>query len=385
MTVARQTGDREGDDREADVTDDITYRDLDRSDGPALTAVNRACRIGADFSFYFERGADFFRWPDLVFDDARYVGIFRGDALRGYVMAARYRGFDGAGPSMLLYGGDARLLPADRGSRRSVQAAMRLLSDLPADTPVGYGLVKDGNAPADTLVRTTEVEGAYGRELVRFEVANIPLLRRIRPAGVCKVRRARPADAEAIAALTEGVTGRRPFAPLWSVERWDRFLRDSPGLGYERYYLAERDGRVVGGLAAWDRAEVLSTVVLGWPWWGPVLRTAWGLGRRAFRQLAPLPAAGEAFRALALTRVAVRDRDPGVLRDLVAAVAADHLGHGYHMLHVGLTMDDPLRRALDGIPRQRFRSRIHAMLRRGTSEAWPAERLTDPYVELAFL
>ena len=113
MTVARQTGDREGDDREADVTDDITYRDLDRSDGPALTAVNRACRIGADFSFYFERGADFFRWPDLVFDDARYVGIFRGDALRGYVMAARYRGFDGAGPSMLLYGGDARLLPAD--------------------------------------------------------------------------------------------------------------------------------------------------------------------------------------------------------------------------------------------------------------------------------
>lgn len=363
----------------------IRYRDIVRADGPALAAVNRACPIGADFTFYFERGADFFRWPDLVFDDARYVGLYRGDELRGYVMAARYRGFDGAGESMLLYAGDARLVPAERGERRSVEAAMRLAADLPADTPVGFGLVKDGNAPADHLVRTTECEGVFARELIRFEVANVLLVRRVRPAGRCRVRRARPEDVEAIAAFTRDATGRRPFAPLWSAERWDRFLREAPGLGVERYYLAERDGRIVGGVAAWDRTEVLQTVVLRYPWWGPALRAAWGAGRRLLRALAPLPAAGEGFRTLAFTRLAVRDRDPGVLRDLLAAVADDHLGRGYHMLHVGLAFDDPLRRALEGLPRQRFRSRVHAMLRRGGSERWPAQRLADPYVELAFL
>jgi hypothetical protein len=61
----------------------LSARSLDASYGPVLQEINRACPVVSDFTFWFDRGEDFFRWPELVYERFFYVGIFADDDLVG--------------------------------------------------------------------------------------------------------------------------------------------------------------------------------------------------------------------------------------------------------------------------------------------------------------
>ncbi len=372
------------------MTEPLQLRFVDRAWARDLQAVNRACPIGADFTFRFERGADFFAWPALVYDEYRYAGLYRGEALRGYFMYGLYPGWDGRREGRCLYAGDARVLPTERGRRSTERAAVFVQRDLPEDVSVGFCLVKRGNAPAKRVVDSHRTDQWRSQPLCGFEAANVLLLGRVRPPrgpGTPQVRRAHRGDAdlEAFARLYQDTVGRRPFAPRTTAADLEAAAARRPDQGLERHYLAERGGRLVGALVAWDMHAVHRIVVLRYPpllSWG---RRLWPLVRRLRPGTAPLPAPGEAFRSLTVTRLAVRDRDPRVLRALLAAVINDHAGQGYHMIHVGLASQDPLRRALRGLPCQRFRSDIAALVRAGSLVDREPERLQDPYLDLQFI
>jgi len=67
-----------------------SFQALDRGDGPQLARINRACPIVADFTFYFDRGDDFFAWPDRCFEEGyRYAGIVCDDELVARATAVR--------------------------------------------------------------------------------------------------------------------------------------------------------------------------------------------------------------------------------------------------------------------------------------------------------
>jgi hypothetical protein len=248
-------------------------------------------------------------------------------------------------------------------------------------------LVKEGNVSAAELIEPGRwaVPRFVHRILCKFEAANLLLLRRPGKPRRCQVRHATEADLEPMAELMTRTLQGRLFAPHMTAERLARDAHRVPGLGLDRYYLAERDGRLMGALAAWDEGPLRRTTLLGYDLGGQALRAAYRAASVVLRGAAPLPAAGESFRTLTATRVAIADRAPYVLEDLLRAVVNEHVGCGYHMLHVGFAGDDPLRLALKPFHVQSFRSQIYLVAEKNAyPSVWPPG-YEDPYFDLAII
>ncbi|MBW2455108.1 MAG: hypothetical protein JRI68_11390 [Deltaproteobacteria bacterium] len=363
----------------------LTFRPLDRSCGERMQAINRACPIEADFTFFFDREPDFFAWPEAVFDRHVYLGGFAGQDLAAYAMLGFSQGWHGDHHGELFYAGDARVLPAERGRGFTQDAGASLREQMPSRS-LGYGIIKQGNDRALGAFRRASWPDTEVQLLGTLEVANVLLLRRIKPRAALVVRRARPQDLPAIVALMRRAYEQRLFAPLITEPGLLADAQGLPGFGLDCYYLAFRGDELVGALGAWDMDPVRRTKVLRYGWRGHAIRLAYQAGGLVFRSAAPLPRPGQSFRALTITRMAVPSADPAILGDLLTAVANDHLGRGYHMMHVAFCGDDPLRPAVAPFMVQRFCSDLFVIARgialgplRRTS-AW-----RSPYVDLRFI
>jgi S-adenosylmethionine-diacylglycerol 3-amino-3-carboxypropyl transferase len=355
---------------------------LAREQGPALLEINRACPIEADFTLVFDRGQDFFQWPDLLYDRHHYVGIHHDDTLVGYCMTGELRGWTGNTQGRCFYGGDARILRPYRGHRLAelgLRHALELLSD---DVEIGFGLVKSGNAPAQRTVDTGYSELFGEARRLPFEAVNVLLLRKL-PRPSVEIRNARLDDLEDMAELFTRANARRLFAPEIDAERLEKDMT-IPGLEPHRWYVAVSGRRLVGMAAAWDQHAFHRTQILRYSPAGTGIRTLYGMSRTVFRHAPPLPPAGEALRTVTLTRVAVEDMAPSVMRALIHGVVNDHVGKGYHLLHVGFAGEDPMRQASTGLLCQRFRSGIVIGARRRLPrcEAWFN---SVPYVDMAVI
>lgn len=358
------------------------FRPVDHEQGGAMLSINRACPIEADFTVVFDRGDDFFRWPDSIYDSYEYMGVYRRDQLVGYCMTGQLEGWTGESYGTYFYGGDARVLAEHRGRRLTELGLRRAVARLPQSVHVGFGLVKRGNMPAQSTMDTGYSDHFAVARVLPFEAVNVLLLRRMRQPRLT-VRRARADDVDEMAALFGRANGRRLFAPRVDADSVVK-SQTLPGLEPEHWYVVERGGRLAGMAAAWDQHPFHRTLVLRYSPVGAALRTLYAAGRTVLRQAAPLPQEGEALRALTLTRIAVENADPDVLRALVAGIANDHVGRGYHMMHVGFAGDDPLRAATRGLVCQRFRSQIFVVNRRGVPRCagWFEGA---PYVDLAMI
>ena len=132
---------------------------LDASHGRAMLAINRACPIVSDLTFFFDRGEDFFRWPALVYERSYYVGLYAGDRLVGYLMVGLVRAWTGQEYGWLGVLGDARILPEHRG-QGGIGRALALLADVvPHDVMRGLFIIKEGNWPADRLRERFRLHG----------------------------------------------------------------------------------------------------------------------------------------------------------------------------------------------------------------------------------
>ncbi|MFW5740691.1 MAG: hypothetical protein ACOC1F_10040, partial [Myxococcota bacterium] len=253
---------------------------------------------------------------------------------------------------------------------------------LPEEVDVGFGLVKRGNEPAQRTVDTGYSERFAEARRVLFEAVNIPLLHRWRRPAMT-VRAVRREDLDAMAGLFNRANGERLFASHVDGDWLEREMA-KPGLDRQRWYVVERHGRLVGMAAAWDQHAFHRTRVLRYASVGVALRAVYEAGRRVLRNAAPLPVEGSSFRSITLSRVAIENADPAVLRALLAAIARDHVGRGYHMMHVGFAGDDPLHAATRGMVCQRFRSQVIVMVRRDRPECsgWYEG---NPYVDLAMI
>lgn len=352
----------------------VGFRDVRREEGPALSAINRACPIVADFTILFDRGEDFFAWPDALYDRHHYVGVEASGALVGYCMVGEFRGWVGDGYGDCGYAGDARVLAPYRGQQVTKRALRALEPKVGPDTRIGFGLVKHGNRPAEWIARTATAERWTGDRLADLEVVNLPLLWAFSGPGACRVRRARVDDADDLAALLRRANAGRLLAPDLPAGTLSRTLG-----GPRATYVAERAGRLVGTITGWDLAPMHFTRVLRYSPVGQAIRAAYRLAAAVLPGATALPAPGEPLRTLTLTDVGIEGQDPGTFRDLLAALFRDHLGRGYHLVHAGGVSQDPLLRGLAGLPRQRFVSTLFRIDRQGRK----APEAGLPYVDLA--
>ena len=361
----------------------LSARLLNASYGPELQEINRACPIVSDLTFWFDRGEDFFRWPELVYDRFFYVGVFAGGDLVGYCMAGLTRAWTGRDLGWLAVVGDARVLPEHRGLGWIDVALEKLAGVVPCSVALGLFIIKEGNRAADHVRSRFRMEGYDVRPAGRLTVWNLLVMRRRRQVPGVAVTTATPADLGSLARFLQAEWRGRLFAPGTSPQALENSIR-RPGLGWERIYLARRDGKIAGVLGAWDTGAFHATRVVSYSAAATIARGVHAAARAVLREGAPLPEPGEAFRSLTITDLAIRGGDPRVLRALLSAVNNDHVSQGFHLMHLGATAAEDWAPALRGWLRQRFSSSLYAVTRTG-GPGPPQGSLSNPYLDLSII
>ena len=359
----------------------LSARLLNASYGPDLQEINRACPIVSDITFWFDRGEDFFRWPELVYDRFFYVGVFAGGDLVGYCMVGLTRAWTGRDLGWLAVLGDARVLPEHRGLGWIDVALETLAGVVPRSVALGLFIIKEGNRAADHLRSRFRLEGYDVRPAGRLTVWNLLVMRRRRRVPGVAVTTATPADLGSLARFLQAQWRGRLFAPETSPQALENSIR-RPGLGWERTYLARRNEDIAGVLGAWETGADLALCQVE----TPMTRTNRipRLARIRSTGPAPLPEPGEAFRSLTITNLAVSGGDPRVLRALLSAVNNDHVSQGFHLMHLGATGGEDWAPALRGWLRQRFSSSLYALTRTGGPEP-PEGSLSNLYLDLSII
>lgn len=321
-------------------------------DDPALVELVRACPMAGSVRMYFDRAPSFFTLSRLQGEGA-HVCVLE-DGAPGHLSAAAAVAslpavyVDGV-PRQVFYACDLRVHPERRGGRQ-----VKRIYDFMTDWGVGQGwdlgvttIMKDNAAMQGVLKgKGSLLPYHHATTLRNFTVQ---FLFPKRPPRGIEVRRARAEDVPAMVACWNQVQSRKQFAPVWTEASFREQLERSPDLSLSDYYLAHRDGRLVGLLAAWDQAAFKRMVVLGYApemlrmrrWYNPLARL---LG------LARMPEAGEAMPYLYATQVCAETaRD---LEALLVAVYNDHRSPRYLFISAMLDVRDPLIPALDAFMTQ---------------------------------
>lgn len=321
-------------------------------DDAALVDLVRACPMSGSVRMYFDRAPSFFTLSALQGDGAHVCVL--DDRQPGRLSAAAALAsfpevyVDGM-PREVFYACDLRVHPESRGGRQ-----VKRLYDFLTDWGVNRGwdlgvttILKDNAAMAGVLQGKGSLLPYH--HVTTLRNFTVQFLFRKRPPRGITVRRATEADVPQMIACWNRVQSGKQFAPVWSEASFRQQLERSPGLSLERYYLAFRDGRLVGLLATWDQEAFKRMVVLGYApemarmrrWYNPLSRL---LG------LARMPEAGQAMPYFYATQVCAEEaRD---LEALLVAVYNDHKSPRYLFISAMLDVRDPLIQALDGFMTQ---------------------------------
>ena len=255
--------------------------------------------------------------------------------------------------------------------------------------PVYYSMILEGNTRAlENLTKERcglpryDDLGRFLTPLLRLEFPKPP----VRVHGV-SFHQATAAQLPEILDFVGRRQAQKQFAPRWSVADFG-----SPrlrGLSASDFYLAIRDHRIVGTLAAWDQGSFRQTHVERYSTGLRLLRPFYnGLAR--LTPAKSLPAPGERIAHLYLAFAAVEDDSPEVFRGLLRSLYRDRRGGPWHYLVAGLHERDPLAPVLDEYRRIPAAGRLFAVrYPQDTLGGLPAPArvgpLDDcvPYVEIA--
>jgi hypothetical protein len=285
------------------------------------------------------------------------------------------------------YLGDLRLDSHVRGGLL-IARAYRHLAQLHRDgrTRLYFTVIADGNQQALATIASGRAGIPLYQDWGRIHSPAINLLRRMPSLDPdLEIIRADAGMLPEIVDCLNRNNQKRQFAPFYRVEDFkssDGWLRDfSPS----DFYVARRDGRVIGVLGKWDQGAYKQTVV-----------TRYSLKLRLMALLfnfaapwigcARYPSIGTKFDYFYASFIAIDEDNVPVFRALLRTVYNDHAGSKYNYFLVGLHERDPLAAALTDFVLTPFTARlftVHFEDGHAIYESLDRERV--PYIELAML
>jgi len=333
------------------------------ADDRALCDLAAACPMRGPVSYCLEREPSFFALTALQGPRAS-VGVI--DADRAGVIDAmatavdvtrRVRGSE----HPLRYLADLRVRPSARSQGLAGRLLRRAARDLARDRMAAFGLVLAGNRAMAPLVAEAGAELFFHpiARIRNYSVFVAPLGRE-HGAGEVVVRPARRGDAADLAMLWNRTA--RELAPLWDETSFVRHVDATPGLGFERIWIAERRGRPVAFVAAWDASTIKQLRLVS-------LSRGLRFLRPAFNRVAPwfgstrMPADGDLVSFAYLAHAC--GETPADLRALILHVRRELAGSRCLYLDVAFDARDPLASALEGLPKTSIDFDMHWVTPRG--------------------
>lgn len=328
------------------------------ADDSALRALLRENPMGRRFRVAFEREPEFFA-ASRVQGEFHQIGVARdtaADTVIGLGTRAVSAGFFNGQPAPVGYLGDLRVRDSARGGTLLARG-YRLLREWHTDgrAQLYTTVIFADNAAALTTIATGRADLPRYHDLGAVHCPGA-LLRRRKPAidARCEIIRGNDALLPEILACLNRNNARRQFAPQHRAEffapggRWRDFRVSD-------FYVARRDGRVIGVVGKWDQRAFKQTRITGY---GGALR--W-LAATPLRCAFGLPRAGDRLPFFHACFIAIDDDDLPVFRALLRRLYNDAVGSGCAYFILGLHERDPLRAALDDYALMAFHARLFAV------------------------
>jgi hypothetical protein len=248
-------------------------------------------------------------------------------------------------PTVVGYLSSLRVLPEyrNRGLIARGYAFFRRLHE-DGQTPFYLTTIAEGNETALRIL-TSGRAGLPAYHLAgRYHTIAIALPRRSGPPklfSAATIRSAQVADVSAVLDFLTTAGSRRQFFPRYRPEDLLASGGLLRGLELSRLLLAERRGRVVGILGAWDQHAYRQQIVHGYSGWMRYVRPVYN--QLTWLRGSPgLPRPGQQLRTLMAAMPLVADDDPVIFSDLLTTMRELCRGGPWTHLLLGLHERDPL-------------------------------------------
>jgi len=207
--------------------------------------------------------------------------------------------------------------------------------------PLYYSLILDGNRAAlNNLIGGRSGLPQYqDMGLILTPAIHLDLPKpEIKVAGV-NFTRAKNHQLADILRFVQQCHAQKQFAPYYSLE--DFHSSRLRGLTAEDFYLAIKDHRIVGVVAAWNQRSFRQTYIEAYSRKMAIIRPCYNLLAQ-LTPLKPLPHPGAEIPYFYLAFVAIEDHNPEIFRGLLRMLYCDRAKSESHYFIAGLHESDPL-------------------------------------------
>ena len=311
-------------------------------------------------SVCLDRSPDMLAVPKLFFESFRAFGFFMDERLIGYAMVCRKKLYVNGIPREIGYLANMYVLPEGRKKGWLYRASEPLFREVLEEAGLGYATTMKGNRKTEPMI---------GRRIEKFPfiphskiigvncIHNILITFRRREVSGYRVRRATESDIGEISRLLDAEYRNRLFGPVMTEENLLKTIARRPGFSISDYFVAEKDGKIVGTCSAWDISAIRKLRVMAYRKEYRAIKLAYGLVAPVLGFPA-LPEPGDTFREMVINDFGVEGRSPEILRALVTHLYILCRERGYNMLMIGSDERDPILAATRGFVKQPLRSHV---------------------------
>lgn len=353
--------------------------------------------VSSGLSLCLDRSPDMFVVPELFYQSYKAYGFFRDDELVGFGMIGQKELYVNGFPKRVGYFMNLYVKKEARKLGWLYRAAEPMFGEMAQKTDLGFATTVQGNRATEKMIgrRISKFpmmpfSASIGLQVIenilitfykRPKTLNLrPKTEDLRPK--LEIRKGKTEDLSRIAWMLNEEYRGRLFGPVLDEERLVKLIETRPGFEVSDYWIAERDGQMVGVCSAWDISSFRRVRVMEyrkrfkWVYWLYKIT-------RPIMRFPGLPKPGEPFRELIVNDFAVENRDPKILEVLLRAIYREAHRKRYNMIQIGSYSGDPILKAV----RPFFAMSVYNHVVMGsTSEDLIKEgriNTTRPYVDIA--
>lgn len=307
-------------------------------------------------NIHFDRSPDILMIPKFTSYFQRPLGFFHHDQLIGFAIACYQKRYINGELMDVIYLGNMHV--TEKGAGRTflkmlTERVIHIVENLP-EVKYLYAYIMEDNRSAKRLADMGQLGS---KPIGSITMSTIFTLKPIRESNGFMIRKATLSDVEKMVRMLSNEYRSYFLSPVINVQTFLCDLKLRPGVDIDNYYLAIRNGTIVGLCLAWDMTSFKKNRI---SYKGNKLKLQRCLYNLAAQLLGSpkLPGSGDAFRDITIAEYAVRDRDPKILEALLRHVYREYRKKGAQAIIIGSSSNDPIIQALKPFISKEVRSNV---------------------------
>jgi hypothetical protein len=328
------------------------------NDDAAIRRLLATNAIPGRITLTYEREPNYFAGCQTIGRSCQVLVARADDQIAGVACRATRPMFVNGRVTRIGYLGQLRVAERFRG-RWLVSQGFRFLKRLHDEDPVSaylLSVIEENDEAFGVLIERRRQGFPVFREVGHLFTLALRLRQtKIEKPELRNITKAVRDDLPEIIAFLQRQGAARQFYPFYREE--DFCGPETRGFSREDFFIARRNGEIVGVTGLWDQSDFKQTVVRGYAGWLRMARPAYNF-TAGLSAHPPLPGVGEKVSSAYASFVCAADDSPEVFRPLLARVYEEAAKRGFSYLMVGFDERDPLLRVAQSYSHIAYPSRI---------------------------